>query len=89
MRKYETGGAWRVARQLVAKMGLEAAYTHAFERSHPYTSFGADPDPDARLAWAKVATRIRWMHEATESQRREEERDALFRRGRTPLEVHA
>lgn len=84
-----TGPIWQAARRLVAEYGLEGAYLHAFERSHPYTSFGADPDPDARLLWGKVATRIRWMHQATELQKREEAREALFRRRRTPLEVRA
>jgi hypothetical protein len=82
-----TGPIWQAARRLVAEYGLEGAYLHAFERSHPYTSFGADPDPDARLIWGKIATRIRWMHQTIEANRREAEREALFHRGRTPLEV--
>jgi|SanBayMetagenome_1026888.scaffolds.fasta_scaffold34658_2 hypothetical protein len=84
-----TGPIWQAARRLVAEYGLEGAYLHAFERSHPYTSFGADPDPDARMLWGKVATRIRWMHEATELQKREEARDALTRRKRFRIEVRS
>lgn len=84
-----TGPYWSAARHLIAEMGLEAAYCYAFERSHPYMSFGADPDPHARLAWSKVAARIRWTYAEREHNRRVEAREALFRRGRRGIEVRS
>jgi hypothetical protein len=88
----EGGPYWSAARYLIAQMGLDEAYHYAFGRSHPHMSFGADPDPHARLVWGKVATRIRWIHAKREHERREAELEAdraLLRRGRRGLEVRS
>ena len=85
-----SGSAWRVATTLAATHGLDEAYYLAYAKSHPYTSFGADPDPVARLAWGKVAARLRWMAIERDEQRREREREATtthLGRGRRPINV--
>jgi len=87
-----TGPYWSAARHLIETMGLEAAYLYAFEMSHPYMSFGADPNPHARLAWGKVLARIRWLYADREHERREAEREAMraqLGRGRRGLEVRS
>jgi hypothetical protein len=90
MIRSKSGPVWRIAATLAAEYGLEEAYCMAYAKSHPYTSFGADPDPTARLAWGKVAARLRWMAVERYEKRREREAEATavqLGRERRPLNV--
>ena len=87
-----TSPAWRVAYALLDRCHrypdpLVHAHEVAFTLGHPYTHHGADGPWWHRLAWRKVAARLRWLYVERETEGRAATTHAELTRRRTPLNV--
>jgi len=87
-----TSPAWRVAYALLDRCHrypdpLVHAHEVAFTLGHPYTHHGADGPWWHRLAWRKVAARLRWLYVERETEGRATTTHAELTRRRTPLDI--
>jgi len=87
-----TSPAWRVAYALLDRCHrypdpLVHAHEVAFTLGHPYTHHGADGPWWHRLAWRKVAARLRWLYVERETEARATTTHAELTRRRTPLDI--
>ena len=89
-----TSPAWQVAYALLDRCHphpdpLVHAHEVAFTLGHPYTHHGADSPWWHRLAWRKVAARLRWIYAEREHAGRAAATHAELTRRRTPLNVRS
>lgn len=75
---------WAVARALLDRYGLEEAHHYAFQRAHPYRSFGAIGEPAVRLFWRKVQLHLE-RHQLAMERRLNQRRAQRLRNSIRPL----
>lgn len=86
-RRERTTEAWQLAYALRDYFGnLADAYAYAWARAHHYWGVG---DEWVRLEWGRVATRLRWLDEEAEADRRATTQRATLSRPRRGLDVRS
>ena len=86
--RYErTTEAWQLAYALRDYFGnIEDAFTYAWARHSPVWGVG---DEWVRLEWGRVMTRLRWLDEEAETDRRAAEQKTALSRPRRGLDVRS
>ena len=86
-RRERTTEAWQLAYALRDYFGnIEDAFTYAWARHSPVWGVG---DEWVRLEWGRVMTRLRWLDEEAETDRRATEQKTALSRPRRGLDVRS
>jgi hypothetical protein len=86
-RRERTTEAWQLAYALRDYFGnIEDAFTYAWARHSPVWGVG---DEWVRLEWGRVMTRLRWLDEEAETDRRATEQKTALPRPRRGLDVRS
>jgi len=86
-RRERTTEAWQLAYALRDYFGnIEDAFTYAWARHSPVWGVG---DEWVRLEWGRVMTRLRWLDEEAETDRRAAEQKTALSRPRRGLDVRS
>lgn len=86
-RRERTTEAWQLAYALRDWFGnIEDAFAYAWARHSPVWGVG---DEWVRLEWGRVMTRLRWLHDEAETDRRAAERKTALSRPRRGLDVRS
>lgn len=86
-RRERTTEAWQLAYALRDYFGnIEDAFAYAWARHSPVWGVG---DEWVRLEWGRVMTRLRWLDEEAETDRRAAELKAALSRPRRGLDVRS
>jgi len=86
-RRERTTEAWQLAYALRDYFGnIEDAFAYAWARHSPVWGVG---DEWVRLEWGRVMTRLRWLDEEAETDRRATEQKTALSRPRRGLDVRS
>ena len=86
-RRERTTEAWQLAYALRDYFGnIEDAFAYAWARHSPVWGVG---DEWVRLEWGRVMTRLRWLDEEAETDRRAAEQKTALSRPRRGLDVRS